>query len=60
MNLFVLKSWLQAKIGTDERGASMIEYGLLLVFVAVICLVAVQFFGEQTSARFSSISSSIN
>ena len=60
MDLFILKTWLPAKLGADERGASMIEYGLLLVFVAVLCLVAVQFFGEQTSARFTSISSSIS
>jgi pilus assembly protein Flp/PilA len=60
VNLFILTTWLQTKLGADERGASMIEYGLLLAFVAVLCLVAVQFFGEQTSARFSSINSSIN
>jgi pilus assembly protein Flp/PilA len=60
VDLFILKTWLQTRFGADERGASMIEYGLLLIFVAVVCLVAVQFFGEQTSARFTSISSSIN
>ena len=60
MDLFILKTWLQTKLGTDERGASMVEYGLLLIFVAVLCLVAVKTFGEATSTRFSSISTSIN
>jgi len=26
MNLFVLRTWLQAKFTNDERGASMVEY----------------------------------
>jgi pilus assembly protein Flp/PilA len=61
MDLFVLKTWLQAKFNTDsERGASMVEYGLLLALVAVIALVAVKALGENVSARFSSTSASLN
>ena len=60
MDLFILKTWLQAKFRTDERGASMVEYGMLLLFIAILSLFAIKAFGEQTSARFSSVSNSIN
>ena len=61
MDLFILKTWLQAKLNTDgERGASMVEYGLLLALIAVIAIVAVKALGENVSARFSSTSASLN
>lgn len=43
-----------------ERGASMVEYALLLVLIAVVALVAVDAFGTGVSSRFSSINSSVN
>ena len=58
--MFILKTWLVAKFSSDERGASMIEYGLLLAFIAVICVIAVKALGENVSARFSSTSASFN
>ena len=61
MDLFVLKTWLQAKFNADgERGASMVEYGLLLALIAVIAIVAVKALGEGVSSKFSSVTSSIN
>jgi pilus assembly protein Flp/PilA len=61
MDLFVLKTWLQAKLGVDgERGANMVEYGLLLALIAVIAIVAVRALGENVSTKFSSVNSSLN
>jgi pilus assembly protein Flp/PilA len=60
MDLFVLKTWLQAKFTTDERGASMVEYGLLLALIAVIAIVAVRALGDSVSTKFSSVNSSLN
>ena len=59
MDLFILKTWLQAKFASDERGTSMVEYGLLLALIAVIALVAVSTFGTSVSARHSAVSSSV-
>ena len=43
-----------------ERGASVVEYALLLVLIAMVCLAAVQFFGIGVSENLSRTSSSIS
>ena len=61
MDLFVLKTWIQAKINADsERGASMVEYGLLLALIAVIAIVAVKALGQGVSTKFDTVKNSIN
>ena len=60
MDLFVLRTWIQAKFNTDsERGASMVEYGLLLALIAVVAIVAVKALGGSVSTKFSSVNSGI-
>ena len=61
MHVSILTTWLLAKLDVDrERGASMVEYGLLLALIAVIAVVAVQAFGTGVSDKFSDISSSVD
>jgi Flp pilus assembly pilin Flp len=59
MSILVLSAWLQARLG-GERGAGMVEYGLLLGLIAIIAMVAVQAFGSGVSTKFSSINSAVN
>jgi pilus assembly protein Flp/PilA len=60
MDLFILKTWLEAKFNFgDERGASMVEYGLLLALIAVIAIVAVKAFGQGVSDKFETVRSSL-
>jgi len=59
MDLFILKTWMQAKFNSDERGASMVEYGLLLALIAVIAIVAVKALGTSVSTKFSSVNSNL-
>lgn len=40
----------------DDKGAAMVEYGLLIAFIAVIALVAVKVLGTNISTLFNSIS----
>ena len=42
-----------------DRAASLVEYALLIALIAIVCIVAVIFFGEETSESFSSTSKSI-
>lgn len=47
-------SWMQ-----DEEGASMVEYALLVVLIAIIALVAVRLAGEQVSSTFDTIATEL-
>lgn len=41
----------------NERGASMIEYGLLLALITLIAIVAFQVLGQNTSTKLSTATS---
>lgn len=43
----------------EEAGASMVEYALIAALVAVVCISAVTFLGNQASKSFSFVASSI-
>jgi Flp pilus assembly pilin Flp len=53
MNLFVLRTWLQAKFTNDERGASMVEYILLVALIALAVIAAVVFLRGEVESKFS-------
>ena len=42
-----------------DRGASMVEYALLVVLIAIVALVAVQFAGTELSETYSDINSGL-
>ena len=54
-----LATWLRARFGDTERGASLVEYALLVALIAVICIVALQFLGKEASSSFSETGSAI-
>jgi pilus assembly protein Flp/PilA len=43
----------------SERGASMVEYALLVVLIAIIALVAIRLAGQAVSRTFSTVSGSL-
>ena len=43
----------------DERGASMVEYSLLVILIAIVALVAVTVAGTELSETYSEISSNL-
>ena len=54
-----LKAWLSAQART-ERGASLVEYALLVALIAVVCILAITFLGSSASSKFSSVGTAIN
>ena len=42
----------------DERGASLVEYALLMAFIAAVCVGAVSLLGPTTAEPFSELRSS--
>ena len=51
--------YLRARFGRDERGASLVEYALLVALIAVICIVAIAFLGKSASSKFSNVGSNL-
>lgn len=37
----------------DDRGASLVEYALLLALIAVVCVAAVSYLGHAASTSYS-------
>ena len=57
-NTFIA-SWARARFGRTERGASLVEYVLLVSLIAVVCIGAIRILGQDASAKFSSVGSSL-
>jgi pilus assembly protein Flp/PilA len=47
------------RLRRDEQGAALVEYGILVGLIAVICIAAVTIIGTQVSVAFSNIASSL-
>ena len=45
-----LLAWLQRGIRAAERGAGLVEYTLLVGLIAVLCMGAVTYFGQETGS----------
>src|SRR3954465_8998095 len=58
-SVFQVAHYIRARIQTSERGASLVEYALLAALIAMVCLVAITYFGNATGNRLSSSGSSI-
>ena len=63
MDLFAL--WdqvgitLRGRFGGSQRGASLVEYALLVALIAVVCIVSVSLLGKNASKKFSAVGSAI-
>ena len=45
---------------TNERGASLVEYCLLIGLIALVCVGAATFLGGKLSGRLSAVGSSLS
>lgn len=52
--------YIRARFGRDERGASLVEYALLVALIAVVCVVALRFLGNTTDDTISDVTSDID
>ena len=51
-----VKTWNRI---AEERGASMVEYALLVVLIAIVAILAIRLAGNQVSSAFSEIGSGL-
>ena len=54
-----ISTWLKARFADTERGASLVEYALLVALIAVVCIAAIGFLGDEASSSFNETGSSI-
>ena len=54
-----ISAWLQAQT-KSEKGATLVEYALLVALIAVVCIAAVTLLGTAASEKFSSVASAID
>ena len=46
-------------VKNSEKGASLVEYALLVALIAVVAIVAVRALGQSVSRQFSALNSSL-
>ena len=51
-------AWVAAHV-KNERGASLVEYALLVALIAVVCIAAVTLLGGNAKSKFSKVANSI-
>jgi pilus assembly protein Flp/PilA len=54
-----LAPYFRAKYGNTERGASLVEYALVVALIAVVCIGAVTFIGRNANTKLSSAGGSL-
>ena len=50
---------LQVRLLTPERGATAVEYGLMVALIAVVVIVAAKVLGTNLSSLFNKVATSI-
>ncbi|GIU83370.1 MAG: hypothetical protein KatS3mg008_0145 [Acidimicrobiales bacterium] len=54
-----VKAYLASRM-SDEKGASLVEYALLVALIAVVCILAITFLGQEASSKFETVGQSIS
>ena len=52
-------SYILTRFTDEDRGASMVEYALLVLLIAIVALVAVEIAGTELSDTYSDINSGL-
>jgi pilus assembly protein Flp/PilA len=57
MSKYIAK--FQARMATAERGATAVEYGLMVALIAIVIIVAVSALGGNLSGLFNKVAGSV-
>ncbi len=44
----------------EEEGATMVEYGLMVALIAVVCILAVTFLGTEIGETFNAVGTEVD
>ena len=48
-----------ASLAREEEGAALVEYGMLVLLIAVLCIVAIQGLGRKVSNGFETVNNTL-
>jgi pilus assembly protein Flp/PilA len=54
-----IQSFFITRFKNDERGASLVEYALLVALIAVVCIGAISMLGGAAKTKFSTVGSQL-
>ena len=59
--MLTVQTWIQTRWMDfrDDRGASLVEYALLLVLIAVVAIIAITLVGTEVNSTFNDIGTSM-
>jgi len=57
--LVCVQNFLAQPLGRDDRGATAVEYGLLVALIAAVIIAAVTALGSQLNTMFTSVTTSL-
>ncbi len=52
-----MRYWV--RLTADERGANLVEYGILVLLIAIVAIAAVTWVGDENSEMWSTISTNV-
>ncbi|ADX73883.1 Flp/Fap pilin component [Pseudarthrobacter phenanthrenivorans Sphe3] len=50
---------VQKRVNSNEKGATMVEYGIMVAFIAVVVMAAVIVLGPKVAELFTQVSTAI-
>jgi pilus assembly protein Flp/PilA len=59
MSFEFLAAWGRAHVTEDDRGASLVEYALLVALIAIVCIAAITLLGGNAADKFSTVADSV-
>ena len=59
MKTLAMKAHVKLMQAKNDRGATAVEYGLIVALIAVVIIVAVVLLGRNLSSTFNTVASSV-
>ncbi|WP_426225601.1 Flp family type IVb pilin [Pseudarthrobacter sp. DSP2-3-2b1] len=59
VSMIAFVSGVKSRLKGEEKGATMVEYGIMVAFIAVVVMGAVIILGPQIAALFTGVSAKL-
>ncbi|MET3162331.1 UNVERIFIED_ORG: pilus assembly protein Flp/PilA [Arthrobacter sp. UYEF10] len=59
VSMMAFVSGVKDRLNREEKGATMVEYGIMVAFIAVLVMAAVLILGPKIAGLFTSVSNAL-